>query len=99
MSVASSMEFLNEGKRLNAELFNNFSSGIFQVIVGLTALISLIFNIETILNLKTELSTVKRETARTSKLLEELTKDDLIEGHSSDTTVNHQTNFQNPDNS
>lgn len=96
-SVASSMEYLNEGKRLNAELFNNFSSGIFQIIVGITALISLIINIDTIVNLKTELSTVKQEVARTSELLEGLTKDDSIQNNVVDTKEENQTSFQTDD--
>ncbi len=97
MSVASSMKYLNEGKVLNSQLFYNYATGAFQILIGLAAIITLSLNIISVDKLETQVTTLQLKLERIEELLKQLKVGAQIENNSSDTTVNHQTNLQNVD--
>lgn len=67
MSLASSKSILNEGKILNSQLFNNYASGIFQIIVGIIAIWTIYQNVTTINILRTENQKLQNEVTNLSK--------------------------------
>lgn len=54
ISTASSKTILNDGKIINSQLFNNYASGLFQIIVGIIAIFTLYQSMATIDAIKLE---------------------------------------------
>ena len=67
MSLASSKSILNEGKILNSQLFNNYASGIFQIIIGVIAIWTIYQNVTTLNILRTENQNLQTEVTNLSK--------------------------------
>ena len=72
MSLASSKSILNEGKKLNSQLFNNYASGIFQIIVGIIAIWTIYQNVTTINIFRTENQKLQTDVTNLSKELTEI---------------------------
>lgn len=64
ISTASSKTILNDGKAINASLFNNYSSGVFQIIVGIIAIWTIIQSTTSIDRLETQSETLKTVTTK-----------------------------------
>lgn len=97
MSVAASKDFINEGKRLNAEIFNKVTTSIFQLLTIVLAIITVVFNMTTGLKSTSSLDKLTQEVESLKELLLDPSKDDLIQKNYVDTTHVNQTNIQNSD--
>ncbi|MEY2925142.1 MAG: hypothetical protein RLZZ337_1692 [Bacteroidota bacterium] len=86
MAVASSMKLLNEGKMFNAKYFNNISTGFFQIVVGLTALLSLWFTYTNIQTIEKEISIISQQQEHTLQSIKELKESSQAEIQSYDST-------------
>lgn len=90
----SSFSFINDGKLLQTTLFNNLSTGFFQIIVGIIAVTTIIFNYndsklyhETVENLEHEVKLLSSKLSELSKLSEKNNYDH--------TKLDYKTNIQN----
>jgi hypothetical protein len=94
ISNSSSKTILNEGQIINSQLFNNYTSSLFQIIVGIIA-------IWTIYQSSTSIDSLREENKRVQTQLDFLLKDrieskeNVSAGNNyADTLARHQTNFQ-----
>jgi hypothetical protein len=67
ISTASSKAILNEGKAINAQLFNNYSSGLFQIIAGIIAIWTIVQNTTSIAKLEIQSENLKTITKEIQK--------------------------------
>ena|SRR5690606_2988399 len=93
----SSFSFINDGKLLQTTLFNNLSTGFFQIIVAIIAVATILFNYNDSKLYHEQVKNLEREVERLSiKLLEQSTEKST-ENNSDDTKADYQTNAQTDD--
>lgn len=78
VELYSSFSLINDGKLLNVNLFNNSISGIFQIIVGVIAIISIVMNYQDSKIYNEKVSTLQSEVQILKTNLSILTKEKLI---------------------
>lgn len=94
ISEASSMSILNDGKLLNSTIFNNISSGFFQIIVGIIAVITIYYNFNDSRTYHEEVKSLKQEVENLSIKLSEQSTERSTKNNFNDTKVDYQTNVQ-----
>jgi len=89
ISTASSKSILYDGQIINSQLFNNYASGIFQIIVGILAVLAFYQN-------STSIDSLREENKRVQIQLDLLLRDRIelkghgtIQNNSVDTTTKH----------
>jgi len=93
----SSFSFINDGKLLQTTLFNNLSTGFFQIIVAIIAVATILFNYNDSKLYHEQVKNLELEVERLSiKLLEQSTEKST-ENNSDDTKADYQTNAQTDD--
>jgi len=93
----SSFSFINDGKLLQTTLFNNLSTGFFQIIVAIIAVATILFNYNDSKLYHEQVKNLEREVESLSiKLLEQSTEKST-ENNSDDTKADYQTNAQTDD--
>ena len=97
MSIGSSMEILNNGKLLNSQIFNNFSSGLFQILIAIAAIVSLVLNFTTVNKVEKELTKTQLELEYIKELLQQPNTNVEIRNQLNDSTLLNQTNLQSSD--
>src|SRR5690606_16213497 len=70
----SSFSFINDGKLLQTTLFNNLSTGFFQIIVAIIAVVTIIFNYNDSKLYHEQVKILEREVERLSIKLSEQSK-------------------------
>lgn len=60
IALAASFQILYDGMIIRSQIFNNYASGIFQVIAGLIALFTVIYSLSTIDNLEIRLNAIEK---------------------------------------
>jgi hypothetical protein len=93
----SSFSFINDGKLLQSTLFNNLSTGFFQIIVAIIAVVTILFNYNDSKLYHEQVKNLEREVERLSIKLSEHSKEKLAESKSEDTKADYQTNAQTDD--
>lgn len=93
----SSFSFINDGKLLQTTLFNNLSTGFFQIIVGIIAVVTIIFNYNDSKLYHEQVKILEREVERLSTKLSEQSIEKSTEKYLDDTKAGYQTNVQNVD--
>lgn len=61
IALAASFQILYDGMIIRSQIFNNYASGIFQVIAGLIALFTVIYSLTTIDNLEIRLNAIEKD--------------------------------------
>jgi hypothetical protein len=61
IALASSFQILFDGMMIRSQIFNNYASGIFQIITGLLSLFTIVYSLTTIDKLETRLDKVENE--------------------------------------
>lgn len=61
IALASSFQILFDGRMIRSQIFNNYASGIFQVITGLIALFTIFYSLTTIDKLEARLDKIENE--------------------------------------
>ncbi|MHA7943942.1 hypothetical protein ACJOV8_012775 [Formosa sp. 3Alg 14/1] len=89
----SSFSFINDGKLLQTTLFNNLSTGFFQIIVGIIAVVTILFNYNDSKLYHEQVKNIEQEVEHLSKKLSEKS----VENNSDDTNSDYQTNVQTHD--
>lgn len=97
IASASSKKYLIEGKTINSQLFNNYASGFFQIIIAITAISTLFFTISTDNATNERIDRLEQKLENTLLLQKESSRDELIQNNSADTILMNQTNSQTPD--
>lgn len=93
----SSFSFINDGKLLQTTLFNNLSTGFFQIIVGIIAIVTIIFNYNDSKLYHEQVKMLEQEVRHLSIKLSEQSKEKSAENYSNKIKVNYQTNIQTDD--
>ncbi|MEE1962285.1 hypothetical protein V1387_06290 [Allomuricauda taeanensis] len=93
----SSFSFINDGKLLQTTLFNNLSTGFFQIIVGIIAIVTIIFNYNDSKLYHEQVKMLEQEVRHLSIKLSEQSKEKSTENYSDKIKVNYQTNIQTDD--
>lgn len=93
----SSFSFINDGKLLQTTLFNNLSTGFFQIIVAIIAVTTIMFNYNDSKLYHEQVKNLEREVERLSIKLLEQSKEKSTENNSDDTKADYQTNAQTDD--
>jgi hypothetical protein len=93
----SSFSFINDGKLLQTTLFNNLSTGFFQIIVGIIAVFTIIFNYNDSKLYHEQVKSLEREVKRLSIKLSEQSNEKSMENNFNDTMTDYQTNVQTDD--
>lgn len=93
----SSFSFINDGKLLQTTLFNNLSTGFFQIIVAIIAVVTIIFNYNDSKLYHQQVKILEREVERLSIKLSEQSKDKSTKSDSDDTKADYQTYVQTDD--
>ncbi len=97
IASASSNKYLIEGKTINSELFNNYASGFFQIIIAITAISTLFFTISTDNSTNERLDKLEQKLENTLVPQTESSKGGLIQNNYADTILMNQTNSQTSD--
>lgn len=97
VEIYSSFSFINDGKLLQTTLFNNLSTGFFQIIVAIIAVATIIFNYNDSKLYHEQVKNLEREVERLSIKLSEQSTEKSTENNSDDTKTNYQTNVQTDD--
>jgi hypothetical protein len=94
IELYSSFELINKGKELNTNLFNSITSGIFTIIIGIIAIISIVMNYQDSKIYNEKVSTMHKEleTMKTNQLIS--TKEMLDLKNSFQQSEYYQTNIQ-----
>lgn len=95
IELYSSFSLINEGKLLNANLFNNSISGVFQIIVGIIAVLSIIMNYQDSKIYNERVSAMQREVNSIQLKLTIVSKEKLIEKNYSSNKKDNQAKTQN----
>lgn len=61
IALASSFQILYDGMMIRSQVFNNYTTGIFQIITGLIALFTIVYSLTTIDKLETRLDNIENE--------------------------------------
>ena len=69
MSKAASMEYINEGRQMNLDMFNKGVTFFAQTIIGITTIATLLYNITTISKIESTMQEVKKEVVSQKELL------------------------------
>lgn len=93
----SSFSFINDGKLLQTTLFNNLSTGFFQIIVGIIAIVTIIFNYNDSKLYHEQVKMLEQEVRHLSIKLSEQSKEKSTENYSDKIKVNYQTKIQTDD--
>lgn len=93
----SSFSFINDGKLLQTTLFNNLSTGFFQIIVAIIAIATILFNYNDSKLYHEQVKNLEREVERLSIKLSEQSTEKSMENNSDDTKADYQTNVQTDD--
>ena len=78
IELFTSFSLINEGKLLNANLFNNSISGVFQIIVGVIAVLSIVMNYQDSKIYNEKVSVLQSEVQILKTQLSELNKEKII---------------------
>lgn len=97
ISEASSMNILNDGKLLNSTIFNNISSGFFQIVVGIIAIITIYYNFNDSKTYHEEVKSLKQEIEGLTIKISERATARSTENNFNDTKANYPTNVQTDD--
>lgn len=92
----SSFSFINDGKLLQTTLFNNLSTGFFQIIVAIIAVVTIIFNYNDSKLYHEQVKSLEQEVEHLSIMLSEQSKETSTENTSDDTKAD-KTNVQTDD--
>jgi len=99
IELFSSFSIINDGKLLNANLFNNCISGIFQIIVGIIAVLSIVMNYQDSKIYNEKVSKLEQEVHLLKLNQSTISKDKLKENNSSYNKKDYQKNIQTGDKS
>gem|GEM_PF-3449347 len=94
----SSFSFINDGKLLQTTLFNNLSTGFFQIIVGIIAIFTIILNYNDSKLYHQQVDNLDKRVERLSIKLSEQTKEKSAENNSNKLKADHQIDVQTGDN-
>lgn len=97
IELFTSFSLINDGKLLNANLFNNCISGVFQIIVGIIAVLSILMNYQDSKIYNEKVSKLEQEVQLLKLNQSIVTKEKLKENNSSDTKKGYQKNIQTDD--
>ena len=90
----SSFSFINDGKLLQTTLFNNLSTGFFQIIVAIIAVVTIIFNYNDSKLYYEQVNRLEQKVEGLSIKLSEKSKEKSMESNSVDTKADYQTKIQ-----
>jgi len=97
LSSFSSKSILNDGKLLQSSIFNNITSGLFQIIVGIIAVVSICMNYQDSKLYNEKVNTMQKDMDSIQLKLLMLTKEKSTENNFYDTKADYQTNSQTDD--
>ena len=94
----SSFSFINDGKLLQTTLFNNLSTGFFQIIVGLIAIFTIILNYNDSKLYHEQVDHLEKKVERLSFKLSEQSKTKSTKNKTNQTEADSLTKVQTDDN-
>src|SRR5690606_33686084 len=94
VEIYSSFSFINDGKLLQTTLFNNLSTGFFQIIVAIIAVVTIIFNYNDSKLYYEQVNRLEQKVEGLSIKLSEKSKEKSMESNSVDTKADYQTKIQ-----
>jgi hypothetical protein len=97
IELFTSFSLINDGKLLNANLLNNCISGIFQIIIGIIAVLSIVLNYQDSKIYNEKVSKLEQEVQQLKLTQSMISKEKLKENNSSYNKKDYQKNIQTGD--
>lgn len=92
LATNAERKFINEGKILNSQLYNNYASTVFQLLTGVSLVLSIFINLTTVQELQKQNTDIQEGQSKTEQHIKELEERVKTQSNSSDTTSFSQTN-------